>query len=245
MQWREQQISEAGGSLELAKQRAAKMGQDFEELAREEKKAFLVRLYFQKKIFPRIQVTAQDRRNYYDQNISREFTTPAQARFRLIKIGVKDMGDRDRAKKTIEELRERAVRGEDFAAIASSMNHDPRLLKSGGDLGGPIQKGAFALENVEQAVWATPVGEVTPVVETSDAFYLAKVEEKKPSRVIPFDEDGVQEKIYDTLANQQFNAMQDEVVEKLQQESYFRSDQQMLNTAVDVAMQDYHRWTER
>jgi parvulin-like peptidyl-prolyl isomerase len=244
MQWRQQQISEAGGSLELAKRKAAEQGTSFEELARQQRRRNLRLLYLQKKIYPRVQVTAQDRRDYYNQHQG-EFTTTGQARFRLIKIGVRETGGREQARRKIGDLRDRAVRGEDFAAIASSVNDDPRLLKSGGDLGSAIQKGAFALEGVEKAVWATPAGAVTPVVETTDAFYLAKVEDKRPPRVIPFDEEGVQQKIYDTLANQQLNDLVARDVEELKKEWSFRMDPQMMNTALDVAMQDYYRWTKR
>ena len=64
-------------------------------------------IYYQKKLVPRIQVTAEDMRRYYDQYRGAEFSQPEKVRFRLIKITVKQVGDPSLAKQKIEDLRKR------------------------------------------------------------------------------------------------------------------------------------------
>jgi len=71
VQWRMQQITKAGGSVELARRRARdEFGMDFDEMAQEQSHNELIRIYDQKKIIPKIQVSASDIREYYDKHLS-------------------------------------------------------------------------------------------------------------------------------------------------------------------------------
>ena len=116
------------------------------------------------------------------------------------------------------------------------------MRSTGGELGAAIQKGAFAIEPVEQAVWNTPDGQVTPVVQVGNAFYIAKVEEKKTGSIRPFEDEEVQMKIKDHLSGIQFRELQQRVQKTLIDDAVIRSDPEMLNTAVEMAMQNYSRW---
>jgi parvulin-like peptidyl-prolyl isomerase len=201
------------------------------------------RLFYQKKVFPRIEVTAEQIRRYYDEHRDRDFTEHGTARFRLIKIDARNSGGREQARAKILDLRNRITKaGEAFSDVARMVNDDPRLRRTGGDLGAAIQKGAFANEKVEQAVWQTPVGQVTPIVDAGDAFYIALVEEKTPGRVLPFESDEVQSRIRFALENEQFRTMRRQMQEQLMRDAIVRSDQNMLDIAVTMAMENYPRW---
>jgi parvulin-like peptidyl-prolyl isomerase len=241
--WRRRQIAEAEGSLELARKRVSERGQSFDDLVNDKYREFMSRIYYEKKVIPRIQVTAQDMRQYYDRNLDAQFTEHAKARFRLIKISVKQVGDRDLALKKIQDIRERIVAGQDIAAIAGTTNHDPALLKSAGEF--QAEKGAFAVQKVEDAIWATPPGELTGIIDAGDAFYLAKVEEKTKGRVVPFDEEGVQARIREKLRSEQFRALRDQVQQTLLKDAIVRSDADMAQVALEMAMQNYPRWAAR
>jgi hypothetical protein len=243
MQWRQRQITAAGGSEEVARRNAAARGEDFDELVQQQYRNWMRRIYYDKRVTPRIQPTAADIRAYYDQNYQREFSTPESARFRLIKIDpAKSGGDREAARKRIEELRNRIAKaGESFDALARSANDDTRMRASGGDVG-VIQRGAFAIEPVEKAVWETPIGEVTPVVETPNAFYIALVEEKTPGTVQPFDDEEVQKRIHDILTSRDFNRMVEQIHQNLRNNAAVRSDSEMRAIPLEMVMQNYAKW---
>ena len=243
-QWRTQQIAAAGGSLELARAQAAARGENFDELVQDQYRLNMSRLYYQKKVWPRVDVTVNAMREYYQAHRDREFTEPGTARFRLIKVDVRKQGGREQALDKITGARARVVKaGEPFDEVARQINDDPRLLRTGGDLGAPIAEHAFFSDKVEQAVWATPVGQVTDVIDAGDAFYLAKVEDKKPGHVSPFEDEDVQAKIRNLLETEQFRALRWQTQEKLRQDAILRTDQNMFNIAVDMAMQNYPRWS--
>jgi parvulin-like peptidyl-prolyl isomerase len=252
LQWRQRQITEAGGSLELARKNAAEIarrnrltpGSTFEELVAETYRVMMRQIFLNKRIYPRIQVNANDQRAYYDRNRDRMFTERGKARFRLIKIDVRKAGGADQAQRKASELRNRIVKaGEPFDEIARTINDDDRLLRSGGDLGGAIEQGAFAIDKVEKAAWATNVGEVAPIVDTGEALYLVKVEEKVPGRVLPFEDEAVQKKIRDALESEQFITLQQQFRENLIRDAVVRSSADMMNVALDMAMQNYPRWS--
>jgi len=135
MQWRQKKITEAGGSLELARRRAAADGWDFDKQVEQQYRLHLVQIYYQKRIIPLIQVTAADMRIYYDLRKDTEFTTHGQARFRVIKIDPdpskgKHLGRED-AYLFAQDLRKRAAT-EDFADLAKTANDDPAGQATGG-----------------------------------------------------------------------------------------------------------------
>jgi len=75
--WRHSADHEAGGSLELARRASLAdpdQPMDFEEKSKEQNRTELIRIYYNKKIYPKIQVAAADIREYYDRNLDKEFT---------------------------------------------------------------------------------------------------------------------------------------------------------------------------
>jgi peptidyl-prolyl cis-trans isomerase SurA len=84
--------------------------------------------------------------------------------------------------KEIMVLRERIIKGEDFAAVAKGVggSEDPSAQKNGGDLGW-----FSALQMVypfESAAYNTPVGEVSQPVRTRFGYHIIKVVDIRPAR---------------------------------------------------------------
>lgn len=242
--WRQEQITAAGGSLEVARHKAREQGRELEDLVKEKYRDFVVRLYQQRSIYPRIQVTADDMRRYYQRNLDKEFTEHGQARFRLIKVEIKKIGSRADAQKRAQETRDRVVNGnEDFAEVAASpANHDETLRKAGGDVGF-VDRGSFRLEKVEDAVWQLQPGQVSDIIETDDAFYLAQLIERKDERVRQFEDPAVQNRIRDKLWSQQFQELSEADYKRLRDEAMVQTNDQMLQVALEMAMQKYPAWS--
>jgi len=126
-------------------------------------------------------------RQLYEERIDR---IPEEERVRVAQILVRLRPDdspetRLAARAKIDEAHRRAAAGEDFAALAREYSESP-LAERGGDMG-YIPRGRM-LPEFEGIVFATPVGEITPVFETPHGFNVVKVLEHEDSRKRGFEE---------------------------------------------------------
>ena len=241
MDWRVRQIRAAGGSIEEARKRALEQGRTFEEQVQEEYRANLVRLFYSKRILPRVQVTAEDMRRYYEKNKATRFTERAGATFRLIKVDTKKTGDRAAALAKAAELQARAGKGEDFAAIARDYNDDPRLRANGGEVG-TVERGAFARQAIEDAVWALNPGNVSAPIEDNNAFYIAKLESKSDGRSREFSDETVQDEIRTALRAEQLAELRDRQRESLMKGAVVTPYPPPIEPLLEIVMQRYPAW---
>lgn len=247
--WRQRKITEAGGSIELARRIAASQGDDFDEMVKNKAREHMVQLYWERKIKPRVLVTASDMRRYYNQNRDSLYTRHEELRFRVLKIDPANHGagsvGRDKALDKIQDLRRRAVAGESFEDLARDYGEDAKWMKDkGGDVGW-IKRGAYKLSAIEDAVWKLQVGQVTDVMEAENAFYLAKLEERKPGGVTPFEAERVQEEIRETLQSQQLRELREIEETRLRQAAIERRNPEQMESVLEMAMQKYAQWTKR
>jgi peptidyl-prolyl cis-trans isomerase D len=77
------------------------------------------------------------------------------------------------AKRQAEELRARAVAGEDFAALARKYSGDAVTAKNGGDFGF-LSKGTMP-ESFDEALFSMKVGDISDVVETPYGYHIIEV----------------------------------------------------------------------
>ncbi len=147
-----------------------------------------VRSYVETRIQPGVEVNEEEVRRFYEENQDK-FTTPEQVRASHILIrvapGASDE-EKDRARRKVAELRERALKGEDFAELARKNSEDPGSAANGGDLGfftrdrmvKPFADAAFALKT----------GEISDVVETRFGYHVIKVTDRKEATRHGFDD---------------------------------------------------------
>ncbi len=81
--------------------------------------------------------------------------------------------DSSAAKAKIDSIRERLLKGEDFAALAKEFSDCPSGARDGGNLG-TFGKGQMVPE-FEQAVFSQPVGAIGEVVQTAFGYHVIKV----------------------------------------------------------------------
>jgi parvulin-like peptidyl-prolyl isomerase len=245
-QWKKEQETAAGGSLELAKRRWADEGWDFDERLDYQYRVSMKLVFLQRRIYPLLQVTASDIRRYYEANRDTEFTKPARAKFRVIKIDPRAMsieGGAEGARQLAERLRVKAFKG-DFAQIARETNDETLKLTAGlvGADGGWLPKGSYVVDKVEDAVWKLKPGEVTEVIEDKGAFYIAKLEDKQEAVTQEFEDLAVQQEIDARLRTQQLRKLEERRQAELRKEAVIQENPQMMQVAVDMAMQRYPAW---
>jgi hypothetical protein len=235
-----QQITRAGGSVELAKRRARdEFGVDFDDLVQEQSRTELTRIYEQKKIWPRTQVTAGDIRDYYDKNVDREFSEAERVKFRLLKVDNVRSGGKDAAATKMADIYKRAKAGEDFTEIAMKEN-DERMFAGKEPL--EMAPTSFSIAKVRDVLPKLQPGQVSEPVQDAGAYYLVKLEERKPGRVQPFEEQQVQDKIRVKLKLEQYRKLRELDFARLMKGAAIRGDLEMANIALDMAMQKYAQY---
>lgn len=91
-----------------------------------------------------------------------------------------------RRRKSAEELRGKAARGADFAALARQYSEDPSSREQGGDLG-TFARGTHT-SSFDEAAFALKPGALSGVVQTEYGFHVIKVYAKEPARALTQDE---------------------------------------------------------
>jgi parvulin-like peptidyl-prolyl isomerase len=242
--WRQKQITEAGGSLQLARAKARSEGDDFDKMVQRQQRRLMIELYRQKKIYPRVQVTVQDMRQYYNRHRDTLYTEHPAARFLVIKVDPDRSGGREAALKKIQEIRRRVLAGEDFGKLAHDMSDDSALRQKDGDVGW-VDKGAYRLDAVEKAACALQPGEVSDIIDTDGSFYLVKLLALKRGQVIPFENEQVQEQINQTLRLQQVRQLVSDAEEELRANAAVWNNPRTESIVMEMAMQRYAQWHEQ
>jgi parvulin-like peptidyl-prolyl isomerase len=247
-QWQNDESNKAGGSIELAKRKWAEQGWDFSERLDYQYRVFLTRLFWQRRVFPLVNVTASDIRRYYDKNKDTpEFTHAAEARFRIVKIDSKQLKlpeGAEEAKKIATDVHDRAANGENFEALARQVN-DPGLKDSGGYAGtnnGWLPRNTFRSQKLEDAVWSLEPGQVTSVIEDGGVFYVAKLEERRDAVTDKFENPEVQQRIDEKLKGRQFKELEEQRQAQFMKDAVIQENPKMLQIALDMAMQRYAAW---
>ncbi len=99
----------------------------------------------------------------------------------LISAQMNDAVDRQRALELAKELRERILRGEDFATLAREYSNDPGSSQRGGDLGYQI-RGTFE-DPFEDYVWdpKKEPGKVYELVRTGRGYHIIRIIDRQYS----------------------------------------------------------------
>ena len=127
-------------------------------------------------------------RAYYDRH-PEQFTEPEQIRIGLIVLRVDPGAPReawDKAREDAWRLRERLVKGEDFAALAREHSGDPSAQK-GGDLG-YLHRGMLPEPIQTGVIDAMRPGEISAAVDLLEGVALLRLVERKPERRVAFEQ---------------------------------------------------------
>jgi parvulin-like peptidyl-prolyl isomerase len=92
-----------------------------------------------------------------------------------LKPNQQDMSE-EQALAKAKAIRERLVKGEDFAAVAKAESDDAGSGAAGGDLG-PFGRGHM-VPSFDQAVFTLPIGEISQPVKSQFGWHLIQVQER-------------------------------------------------------------------
>ncbi len=158
-------------------------------------------------------ITDEEAMKYYQEH-GEELMQPEQIRVHHILFKVSETADPEKvrsveakAKRVLERIR----RGEDFETLARQYSEDPASALRGGNIGF-FSRGDM-IKNFEDAAFALKVGQVSDLVRTQLGFHIIRLDERKTSKKMPFEE--VKLAIKARLRQEQSNALFQQYVESL------------------------------
>lgn len=152
------------------------------------KKNIAVRDLLEQEVTDKITVTREESEVFYNDN-SHYFLEPEQVKTSHILIEVSEDAteeEKKSAKKSIEALETRLKQGEDFGIVAREASQCSSSIR-GGDLGFLERNSPMDQTFLESAFVLQP-GEMSPVTETQFGYHIIKVTDRKPERLIPFED---------------------------------------------------------
>jgi hypothetical protein len=127
--WRQKEITKNGGSLAVTQDRyrnpvdASTPPQDFDQAVKDQYRKNLTMIYYQRKIWPRVSVTVEEMREYYNAQKNELYSVKSGVLFRAIQIDVSASGNsRQLAQQRIEAAIEKVKKGDDFGLVAMTTN---------------------------------------------------------------------------------------------------------------------------
>lgn len=197
------------------RQALLQQGIQFEQFLKQIEENILRQLLVSQEVDRSIVVDETEGVNYYKINQA-EFVEPEEYKLRAVYLSTESRtADELEARKA--EISDRVAAGQDFALLAGELGDSP-LKENQGDLGF-IKKGQLD-KTLEEAVVNLKAGEMTPWVQAKNGWYRLKLEEKKESRLKPYDE--VKKDIWEKIFMQKKSKKLAEFLKDIRAKNYIK-----------------------
>lgn len=138
------------------------------------------------------------------------YMTDEKVKASHILIKIDEGRNEDAAKSLAQEIRDRALKGEDFAKLAREYSDDPSAIRNSGSLGF-FKRGQMAKPFEDVAFAMQKPGEISEVVRTPFGFHIIEYQARKAPEQIPYEV--AKEKIKEKLQTQMGNKLwQDKLI---------------------------------
>jgi peptidyl-prolyl cis-trans isomerase SurA len=183
------------------RQALAQENMTMDDLRKQLERQMLIEQVQRQEVGSKLSITEEEARQYYAKH-PQEFTESAAVTLREIYIEVpaeKDgvsVAKDDEAKKRIEDIRARALKGEDFAKLATEVSSS--ASKANGGLIGPFSHADMSPQLLALVEKLKP-GDITQPIRTPKGYQIFKLETRKAQALQPFD--SVRDLIADKVAS--------------------------------------------
>ena len=183
-----QYIKENIGSDRKLKAYLSSMHMDDTQFTNFLKEKVYLKEYFKKYGLDNPEIPEEKLRAFYD-NGKKNFRREELLRVSQILLSIPKNGDAKTIQKTLDQanaLRERLLKGEDFAGLAKQYSQSREANESNGSLGF-IKKG-YMPPSFEKVAFSLKEDEISQPILTQFGYHIIKVTEKLPERTAPFNE---------------------------------------------------------
>ena len=191
----------------------AAAGMSQAQLAERMRRQASIQKLIETRISPEVKVTDAQANEFYTAHPDL-FVSPEQVRARHILVRADKNAEaevRSAARQRLDDIRQKALAGEDFAALAQAHSEDPGSKEKGGDLGF-FGRGRM-VKPFEEAAFALPLKQISEIVETEYGYHLIQVTERKDAGTVSFEE--VKPRILEHLKQQQIRERTEGYVDNL------------------------------
>ncbi len=178
-------------------------------------KQILAQAYLEKKLLNQQRVSEEEVKAYYEKH-REKYQEPRAVRARHILIEVPQGATPEQEKEALKKaqrLRERILKGEDFAKLAQEYSADPGTKEKGGELGFFTQ--GQMVKEFEEAAFRLKPGEISEPVRTPFGYHLIQVEEIKEAKQRSFAE--VKDRVREDLIQAKEEAALNKALKELAQ----------------------------
>ncbi|HWO97058.1 MAG TPA: peptidylprolyl isomerase [Bacillus sp. (in: firmicutes)] len=179
------------------------------------KKDLSLNLTIEKLLKPRISVTEEEMKTYFNEN-KESFATAEQVKASHILV-------EDEA--TAKKVKDKLADGEDFSALAKEYSTDTTTKEQGGDLGF-FAKGEMVAE-FEQVAFSLKPGEISEPVKTEYGYHIIKVVEKQEAKEASYEESksDIKEQLTGEKMQTEYTTWLEEKKEEYKIENYLVEDE--------------------
>ncbi|MBU1006549.1 MAG: peptidylprolyl isomerase [Candidatus Omnitrophica bacterium] len=180
------------------------------------KKGVYINAYLTGNVYNTITVTDAEKLAEYEANKDKlDIPEQVKASHILIRVGENATdAEKEEIRKKIDELRQRALSGEDFAELAKASSEDGSA-PNGGDLG-YFRRGMMVMP-FEEAAFSLGIEEISGIVETQFGYHIIKVTDKQDPRKLNYVE--VEPEITRFLTNKKKGEKVSEIVADLKKKA--------------------------
>lgn len=220
--WREKELPpvlkrmNAVNEYEL-RAKLGKEGKSLDEMHDRFREMWVAREFLRGEVGPRLQVDLPAMLSYYKTHI-KDYHQPEEVTWREIMVSVSKYNTRVEAKAAADALLEQLRRGADFAQLARSSSHGATAAQGGLWTTSP---GGYGVPAVNSVLTNTPAGWISRVIEAPDGFHIVRVDSRRAAGPKPFAE--VQERIRDTIFNENIQREASEFIKKLKSQTQVTS----------------------
>lgn len=191
------------------KKRLTEEGSNLKDLERDFVDNLIAQQYISQLVRTQVKDATRDELMRYYREHTDAFRTEPGVIWRQIEV--KFNGNPAEAETKIRALYEKLQGGEDFAVIAKKSSEGPTAFQGGAWT--LTSKGSYADNVVDEALFQTPVGDVSGILRGESSFHIVKVEQRSDGSPQPFED--VQEDIKRRLKMKAFGVLRDEKIAEL------------------------------
>ena len=156
------------------------------------------------------EVTHEEMLTWYQAHL-KDFEQPAKARWEELMISFSRHANRDEAYAAVAALGNRVLAGASLADVAKSASEGP-TARQGGQRDW-THKDTLSSENLSQAIFSLPVGQLSQILESENGFHIIRVAERHELTRTSFLD--AQKQVKENIKKERFEKRYTEFVEKL------------------------------